>query len=132
MTGPSRALRHSSGPLLGRLSLVLGFGQTRSQDPNELGRRLRADLGSGVYLRVRFAEHDHWTVAFYKENPDNTQLVAVVPISRSNDALRRLGAAGGVKRSFPVDFYVVFNPDNIHIDQIAWSTMPESVTQLCP
>ncbi|MEO7229361.1 MAG: hypothetical protein ABIZ30_02075 [Candidatus Limnocylindrales bacterium] len=43
------------------MSLVLRFGQTRSQDPNELGHRLRADLGPSVrqvvlHGRVREAQ----------------------------------------------------------------------------
>ena len=38
-------------------------------------------------------------------------MVAVVPLLRESDLLLRLGASGGIKRSFPVDFYLAFSPD---------------------
>ena len=81
-----------------------------------------------AYLRARFAEHDQWTVEFDQENAANSRdLVVVLPLQRSNDTLRRLGAPGGVKRSFPEDFYLAFNPDGTHLDAIAWNTMSASV-----
>ena len=79
------------------------------------------------YLRARIAEHDRWSVEFYQENPANSLgLVVVLPLERSNDTLRRLGAPGGVKRSFPEVFYLAFNPDRVHLDAIAWYTMSGS------
>jgi hypothetical protein len=83
-----------------------------------------------IYLRARFTEHDRWTVEFYQENPANSYVV-VLPLQRSNDTLRRLGAPGGVKGSFPEDFYLAFNPDRAHLDTIAWNTMSGSVGALC-
>ncbi len=79
-----------------------------------------------TYLRARFAEHDRWTVEFYQANPANNREVVVLPLQRSNDTLRRLGAPGGAKRSFPEDFYLAFNPDRVHLDAIAWYTMSGS------
>ena len=86
--------------------------------------------GVGVTTRVGFTEHDRWTVEFYQENPANSYVV-VLPLQRSNDTLRRLGAPGGVKGSFPEDFYLAFNPDRAHLDAIAWNTMSGSVGALC-
>ena len=80
-----------------------------------------------TYLRTRFAEHDRWTVEFYQENPDNRNEVVVLPLERSNDTLRRLGAPGGVKNTFPEDFALFFNADGTALDTIAWNTMPGSV-----
>jgi len=84
-----------------------------------------------TYLRARFAEHDRWIVEFYNEDPANDRVVAVVPLLRESDLLLRLGASGGMKRSFPVDFYLAFSPDGLHIELVAWSTMPGDVTTLC-
>jgi hypothetical protein len=84
-----------------------------------------------TYLRARFADHDHWTVEFYNEDPANDRVIAVVPLLRESDLLLRLGASGGIKRSFPVDFYLAFSPDGLHIELVAWSTMPGDVTILC-
>jgi hypothetical protein len=84
-----------------------------------------------IYLRARFAEHDHWIVEFYNENPANDGLVLALPLQRSNDTLRRLGAAGGVKSSFPVDSHFAFSPDGLHIESIGWDTMPGDATALC-
>lgn len=84
-----------------------------------------------TYLRARFAEHDQWTVEFYNENPANDGLVVVLPLQRSNDTLSRMGAPEGTKRSFPVDFYLAFSPDGLHIELIAWSTMPGDAIALC-
>lgn len=85
-----------------------------------------------TYLSARFAEHDRWTVEFDQENPATLPAtVVVLPLQRSNDTLRRLGAPGGAKRSFPEDFYLTFNPDGTHLDIIAWNTMPASVGTLC-
>jgi hypothetical protein len=84
-----------------------------------------------IYLRARFAEHDHWIVEFYNENPANDGLVLALPLQRTNDTLRRLGAAGGVKSSFPVDFHLAFSPDGLHIESIGWDTMPGDATALC-
>jgi hypothetical protein len=83
------------------------------------------------YLRVRFAEHDHWTVEFYNEDPANDRVIAVVPLLRESGLLLGLGASGGIKRSFPVDFYLGFSADGLHIELVAWSTMPGDVTALC-
>jgi len=84
------------------------------------------------YLRARFAEHDHWIVEFYQENPASTYAVVVVlPLERSNDTLRRLGAPGGVKRSFPEDFYLALSPDGAHLDDLAWNSMSGSASALC-
>ena len=57
----SIAATSSSGPLVARRDHALGLGQTRAQDPHELCRRLRADLGPRVRQvvldrRVREAE----------------------------------------------------------------------------
>lgn len=84
-----------------------------------------------AYLRARFAEHDQWTVEFYNENPANDGLVVVLPLQRSNDTLGRMGAPEGTKRSFPVDFYLAFTPDGLHIELVAWSTMPGDAIHLC-
>jgi hypothetical protein len=84
-----------------------------------------------IYLRARFAEHDHCIVEFYNENPANDGLVLALPLQRTNDTLRRLGAAGGVKSSFPVDFHLAFSPDGLHIESIGWDTMPGDATALC-
>ncbi|MGC8635372.1 MAG: hypothetical protein ACP5VP_12105 [Candidatus Limnocylindrales bacterium] len=84
-----------------------------------------------TYLRARFAEHDHWKVEFYQENPTVGREVVVLPLARSNDTLLRLGAPGGVKRSFPEDFYLALNPDLVHFDVIGWDTMPGSQATLC-
>jgi hypothetical protein len=82
-------------------------------------------------LRTRFAEHDRWTVEFYQENPGGNGQIVVIPIERSSDTLRHLGAPGGAKQSFPEDFYLGFSPDHAHFDVIAWNTMPASVGALC-
>jgi hypothetical protein len=58
-------------------------------------------------------------------------VIAVVPLLRESDLLLRLGASGGIKRSFPVDFYLGFSADGLHIELVAWSTMPGDVTALC-
>jgi len=84
-----------------------------------------------AYLKARFAEHDRWTVEFYQEDPAASREVVVLALRRSNDTLRRLGAPGGAKTSFPEDFYLTFNPDRAHLDAIAWNTMPASVGTLC-
>lgn len=84
-----------------------------------------------AYLRARFAEHDHWTVEFYQADPAASREIVVLPLRRSNDTLRRLGAPGGAKTAFPEDFYLAFNPDRVHLDAIAWNTMSGSVGPLC-
>ncbi len=85
-----------------------------------------------AYLRARLAEHDRWTVDFQQTNPANSfAAVVVVPLARSNDTLRRLGALGGVKRSFPEDLYLGLSADGSRIQNIAWNTMSGSTASLC-
>jgi hypothetical protein len=84
-----------------------------------------------TYFHARLSDHDRWTVEFYNEDPANDRVIAVVPLLRESDLLLRLGASGGIKRSFPVDFYLAFSPDGLHIELVAWSTMPGDVTILC-
>jgi hypothetical protein len=86
-----------------------------------------------AYLRSRFAEHDRWTVEFYQDYSTDERQVVVMPLQRANDTLLRLGAPGGVKRSFPVLLSLYFDLDRTHLDAISWRSVmgPQTVTQLC-
>ena len=84
-----------------------------------------------TYFRARFADHDHWIVEFFNENPEEALTVVVLPTERASDTLRRLGAIGGAKRSFQVAFYLQFAADHVHLDQVNWNTMPNSVETVC-
>lgn len=84
------------------------------------------------YLQARMAEHDHWTVEFQQLNPAaNFAVVVVMPLERSNATLRRLGAPGGVKRSFPEDLFIALSADGSRIQNIAWNTMSGSTASMC-
>ncbi len=89
-------------------------------------RRMETIAGRAAiteYLRKQFAVHDQWTVDYYSENPSNTRLVVLLPITRRSDVLKKLGDASGVKRSFPVVFFLSFAADGTHIDLINWGTL---------
>lgn len=121
----------------GQLSTLLALldAQPQLSDCNYATRSAVSLSGSravDAYLRARLAEHDHWTVEFQQVNPANSfAVVVVVPLARSNDTLRRLGAPGGVKRSFPEDLYLGLNADGTRVQNIAWSTMSGSTATLC-
>jgi hypothetical protein len=85
------------------------------------------------YLRARFAEHDRWTVEFYQVHPADPFQVVVVPLERANDTIRRLGAATGVKKSFPILLSLEFNMDRTHLDGVQWGTVmgPTIAQELC-
>lgn len=87
-----------------------------------------------TYLQARFADHDHWTVAFYQEDPANVDQVVVWPIERENDTLRQLGAPSGIKRTFSLLLAIRFNREATHLEYIQWGAPTggsSSAAELC-
>ena len=123
----------------GQLGTVMAIlsAQPRLIDCDYTTHRLVTLVGRtaiAAYLEARFAEGDRWTVAFLPGHPEDRLVIVVLPLTRRNATLRRLGDPGGVKRTFPVVLALTFNPDLVHLDVIYWGTTtggPLTVTELC-
>jgi hypothetical protein len=120
-----------------RLDDVLGL---LSDDPilsdcdysNHTAIRLEGQAEVANYLRARFADGDRWQVEFFQDDPNGVPgQIVIIPMERSNGALKTMGSPNGTKTEFAVEFAVNLDP-NHRLAFVDWATGgPDVAKHLC-